>query len=474
MSWRSPEAAAAALAVAAALARLRCALAPARRRGVTLVPPKPNVFLGVSDRGTTAEFNEFAALAGKHPALLQTFHPWGNSLNEAYERWRETGTRPILHISTADDQTLAEMITPAADRARRRRRLPAAAQRLLRQTRPARLHPAARRAEPLPQPLVGGLLRRHARKAANTRPAGTSRPSAGSPRSCAAGRRWKGINATLAEIGLPPLNRTKGPNPDRPAGGAGEHHLEPAARRLAAGQGQLPGQLLAGQPLGRLGRHRLLLAVSGLEGPQPLLQRQAVAGKPIAIAEWAVHRRRRTALRQAADRLGREAAAGADARLLPRLRRDRQRVRARPLPADDEHPAPEDPPRQLPLDTPTTTPAPCRRCRRRRKPENRPDVRPQHRRRRDRYRPRPNETPPARRATAEKARHSPGLSESALACVAASIRLGGVAYIIPPMSGMPPGHAAAGAVLLRRLGDDRLGDEDVLGDRRRVLAAPSG
>src|SRR6188472_4059123 len=84
-------------------------LGPARAGAVSLVPPKPNVFLGVSDRGTTTEFAE---LTGKHPALLQTFHPCGNSLNEAYERWRETATRPVLHISTADDQTLAEIITP--------------------------------------------------------------------------------------------------------------------------------------------------------------------------------------------------------------------------------------------------------------------------------------------------------------------------------------------------------------------------
>src|SRR6187455_310482 len=87
-------------------------LAPSQASALSLVPPKPDVFLGVSDRGTTAEFSEFEELTGKHPALLQTFHPWGNSLNEAYERWRETKTRPILHISTADDQTLAELITP--------------------------------------------------------------------------------------------------------------------------------------------------------------------------------------------------------------------------------------------------------------------------------------------------------------------------------------------------------------------------
>src|ERR1041384_8464257 len=69
--------------------------APAGAR--SLVPPKPGVFLGVSDRGTTTEFNEWVELSGKHPALLETFHPWGNSLNEAYERWRDTGTRPVLH-----------------------------------------------------------------------------------------------------------------------------------------------------------------------------------------------------------------------------------------------------------------------------------------------------------------------------------------------------------------------------------------
>ena len=138
------------------------------------------------------EFNEFAALTGKHPALLETFHPWGNSLNEAYERWRETGDAadpPHLDRRRPDAGGADH---PGADRARRRRRLPAAAQRLLRQTRAARLHPAARRAEPLPQRLVGGQLRRQPERRRTHRPAGTSRPSAGSPRSSAAGRPWKG------------------------------------------------------------------------------------------------------------------------------------------------------------------------------------------------------------------------------------------------------------------------------------------
>ena len=97
---------------AAVLAIAIVALGTGQASARTLVPPKPGVFFGVSDRGNVVEFDEFASLLNKHPALLETFHPWGNSLNKAYERWRETETRPILHISTADDQTLTEIITP--------------------------------------------------------------------------------------------------------------------------------------------------------------------------------------------------------------------------------------------------------------------------------------------------------------------------------------------------------------------------
>jgi hypothetical protein len=106
MSWRTPS-----WIAVAVVAALGLFATPAG--ALSLVPPKPSVLFGVSDRGTTTDFNEFAGLMAKHPALLETFHPWGNSLNAAYERWRETATRPILHISTADDQTLQELITPA-------------------------------------------------------------------------------------------------------------------------------------------------------------------------------------------------------------------------------------------------------------------------------------------------------------------------------------------------------------------------
>lgn len=102
-------------------ARAACAVAillgallaqPGSAPALTLVPPAGTTFFGVTDRGSSAEFDEFASLVDKHPALLETFHPFGNSLNEARVRWAETQTRPMLHITTIDDQTLEELITP--------------------------------------------------------------------------------------------------------------------------------------------------------------------------------------------------------------------------------------------------------------------------------------------------------------------------------------------------------------------------
>ena len=79
---------------------------------VSLVPPKPGLLLGVSDQGSAESYERFTELTGKHMALLETFFSWGNSFNKAYERWRETQTRPVVHISTQNAQTLEELITP--------------------------------------------------------------------------------------------------------------------------------------------------------------------------------------------------------------------------------------------------------------------------------------------------------------------------------------------------------------------------
>ncbi|HWB68489.1 MAG TPA: hypothetical protein VG518_00780 [Solirubrobacterales bacterium] len=212
MSWRMARrrALGAGIATLLALGALGPLSAPAS--ALSLVPPKPDVFFGVSDRGTTAEFNEYASLVGKHPALLQTFHPWGNSLNAAYERWRETATRPILAISSADDQNLSELITPEAialgagddyllqlNDFFSKRNLPAYIRPLGEPNRCLNVW-AAFNCDGTPK---GGEHTPGWYKQAFRRIVTIVR----------GGNTLEGINATLAEIGLPPLNRTKGPNP---------------------------------------------------------------------------------------------------------------------------------------------------------------------------------------------------------------------------------------------------------------------
>ena len=75
-------------------------------------PPAGKVMTGISDNGTQEGFQNFAAAVDFHPAVLQTFHPWGNGLDLAYKRWQNAEVRPMLHISTADDVTRAELVTP--------------------------------------------------------------------------------------------------------------------------------------------------------------------------------------------------------------------------------------------------------------------------------------------------------------------------------------------------------------------------
>lgn len=206
MYWRAIRQLAAAAALVAVL------VLPGSAAADSLVPPKPNVFLGVSDRGTTTEFNEFAELTGKHPALLQTFHPWGNSLNAAFERWRETATRPILHISTADDQTLAELITPAQiamgagddyllqlNTFFAERGLPAYIRPLGEPNRCLNAWSAVYcdGSQKGGEHTTGWYKQAFRRISAIVR----------------GGQSLEGVNATLAEIGLPPVNRTKGPPP---------------------------------------------------------------------------------------------------------------------------------------------------------------------------------------------------------------------------------------------------------------------
>ena len=313
------------------------------------MPPKPSVFFGVSDRGTTAEFNEWAELVGKHPALLQTFHPWGNSLNAAYERWRETGTRPILHISTANDQTLAEMITPEQIA------LGGGDNYLLQLNAFFAEHGLPAYIRPLGEPnrclnpwspvncdgsQKGGEHTAGWYKQAFRRIAAIVR----------GGQTLEGINATLAEIGLPPLNRTKGPNPESLPAAPVSIIWSPLPGGSPRVKGNFPGNYWPGSRWVDWASTDFYSQYPVWKDLNRFYHGQAVEGKADRDRRVGGLRGRRPALRQAADRLDGEAAAGADARLLPRLRRDRQPLRAGAVSADDQHAAAEGAPRQLPLD----------------------------------------------------------------------------------------------------------------------------
>lgn len=74
-------------------------------------PPPGKNFFGVTDTGDASGFRSFARSVDKHPAVIETYHPWENSLNQAIPRWREVRARPILHVSTVN-QDGREVITP--------------------------------------------------------------------------------------------------------------------------------------------------------------------------------------------------------------------------------------------------------------------------------------------------------------------------------------------------------------------------
>ena len=76
-----------------------------------LKPPPGKVFFGVTDTGDASDFRGFARAVGKHPAVIQTFHAWGNSWDKALPRWRSVNARPMLHITTRADSG-EEVITP--------------------------------------------------------------------------------------------------------------------------------------------------------------------------------------------------------------------------------------------------------------------------------------------------------------------------------------------------------------------------
>jgi hypothetical protein len=286
MYWRRLRAALSAVAVLGAIA---AAVWTAPAAALSLVPPKPNVFFGVSDRGTTQEFNEFTEfLGGKHPALLETFHPWGNSLNKSYERWRETGTRPILHISTIDDQKLTELITPeqialgAGDDYLLqlndfffKRGLPAYVRPLGEPNRCLNAWSAVN----CDGSQKGGEHTTGWYKQAFRRIALIVR----------GGNSLEGINATLAEIGLPPVNRTKGPPPTELPGAPVSIIWSPLPGGSPRVKGNFPGNYWPGARWVDWAGTDFYSQYPVWKDLNRFYEAKQWRRKPIAIAEWAVY-----------------------------------------------------------------------------------------------------------------------------------------------------------------------------------------
>lgn len=102
-------------ALAAAVAGvLALALSAAPSAGASLlVPHGKKVWFGVSDTGNMADFGHFAEAVHKHPAVIESFRTWGSEFPDSIRRWQTARARPMLHISTADNNDGHELITPA-------------------------------------------------------------------------------------------------------------------------------------------------------------------------------------------------------------------------------------------------------------------------------------------------------------------------------------------------------------------------
>ncbi|HEX5929693.1 MAG TPA: hypothetical protein VFY48_09890 [Solirubrobacterales bacterium] len=99
--------------VFAVFAALALGLAAQAGAGL-LEPPGKKVWFGVSDTGDMADFGQFSELMNKHPAVIESFRTWGSDFPESIQRWQTARARPVLHITTADNNDGHEIITPRA------------------------------------------------------------------------------------------------------------------------------------------------------------------------------------------------------------------------------------------------------------------------------------------------------------------------------------------------------------------------
>lgn len=101
---------AAACALTALIALAVAAAAPAYAG--LLEPRGKKVWFGVSDTGDPAQFGEFSNAVDKHPAVIESFRTWGSDFPDSIQRWQTARARPMIHITTADNNDGHEILTP--------------------------------------------------------------------------------------------------------------------------------------------------------------------------------------------------------------------------------------------------------------------------------------------------------------------------------------------------------------------------
>jgi len=102
-----------AFAVACLVALLGTLATAAPASAGILTPHGHKVYFGVSDTGDPADFGHFSSAVHKHPAVMESFRTWGSDFPDSIRRWQTARTRPMIHISTADNNDGHELITPA-------------------------------------------------------------------------------------------------------------------------------------------------------------------------------------------------------------------------------------------------------------------------------------------------------------------------------------------------------------------------
>ena len=278
-------------AVLVALAAAWACLGAAGAAAGVLEPQGKQVYFGVSDTGNPASFGEFSTAVSKHPAVIESFRAWGSDFHDSIQRWEIARARPMIHITTADPQTGAEMISLAAIAS-------GAGDGYL-----IRLNHlfAEKHMRAYVRPL--GEPNRCLNVYAAYECAGHPREAEDSARNYRrafrriyvivhGGGKAKLINERLAEAGLPPLNATVGGLPKAPVAIV----WSPLPSGSPTTKKNLPQHLLPGGEMGRLDRHRLLRLLSRMGRADAALR--TLSGKAVRDHRVGRRSRRRPELRR--------------------------------------------------------------------------------------------------------------------------------------------------------------------------------